>query len=175
MLILKDGVSIPAHKSILAARSPVFATIFETQIRDSKTSDVSVVEIEECVMRELLRYVYADRVENIDEVVIRLLQAADRYRIEGLKNLCVDTLARNIDANNAKDILELAKQYDLESLKRKAVNVLAVSSGNPLAWLNPEDVVYSESPDQEDMGTLQKVKRVVKSKILETYKIFSNP
>lgn len=172
MLVLRDGVSIPAHKSILAARSSIFADMFEAQMRDSRTSDVSVVEIEECVMRELLRYVYADRVENIDDIAIRLLVAADRYKIEGLKNLCVDALAEKIDAENAGDILEMAKLYNLDGLKRKAVNVLAMTNGNPLLWMDAAEVVCSESPEVRNEGPVDRVKRIVKTKIFD--KILQN-
>ena len=49
------NVTIPAHKAVLGARSPVFRAMFSSGMAESKSNDVVIDGVEPEVFREFLR------------------------------------------------------------------------------------------------------------------------
>jgi hypothetical protein len=81
---------IGAHKSILSARSPVFAAMFHHDMQESKTGQIAIDEIERNVFYQLLHFIYSGRtsVPLTETTAQQLLAAANKYNIEDLKNEC---------------------------------------------------------------------------------------
>ncbi|GIY40626.1 speckle-type POZ protein-like B [Caerostris extrusa] len=84
---LKCGsVTVPAHKNILAARSPVFAAMFATEMRENLTNVVDITDLEVSALRNMLTFMYSGRIENLTAASAGdLLFAADKYQLQGLK------------------------------------------------------------------------------------------
>ena len=99
----------PAHKNILAARSPVFSAMFQHPSKEKMTGVVDVPDIEPDVFKELLRYIYTGEVpwNRMDEVAAGLLAAADKYLLEKLKNACEKHLTDRISPANCIKLLSL--------------------------------------------------------------------
>ena len=99
----------PAHKGILAARSPVFSAMFQHPSKEKMTGVVDVPDIEPDVFKELLRYIYTGEVpwNRMDEVAAGLLAAADKYLLEKLKNACEEHLTDRISPANCIKLLSL--------------------------------------------------------------------
>ena len=89
-----------AHKTILAARSPVFAAMFKHPSKEKLSGIVNVPDIEPGVFKELLRYIYTGQVplQRMDKLAIGLLAAADKYLLEKLKQACRDHLVNPSDS-----------------------------------------------------------------------------
>ncbi|VDM36143.1 unnamed protein product [Hydatigera taeniaeformis] len=71
-----------AHKAILAARSPVFAAMFEHGMTESRANRVNITDVEPDILGEVLRFIYTGRVVGLDNPVMaqELLAAADKVR-----------------------------------------------------------------------------------------------
>ncbi|VUZ41516.1 unnamed protein product [Hymenolepis diminuta] len=69
-----------AHKAILAARSPVFAAMFEHGMAESRANKVYITDVEPDTLAEVLRFIYTGRVIGLDNPVAaqELLAAADK-------------------------------------------------------------------------------------------------
>ncbi|GIY92562.1 TD and POZ domain-containing protein 3 [Caerostris extrusa] len=111
---LKCGfVTVPAHKSILAARSPVFAAMFETEMIENLTNVVDITDMDVCALRNMLTFMYSGRIENLTIASAGdLLFAADKYQLQGLKSICRDFLKSKLSLQNVLMILAAGDLYD---------------------------------------------------------------
>lgn len=85
------GQKFRAHRSVLAARSPVFGA----QIFDMEMRHVEIVNMEPHIFRMMLHYIYTDSLPPCEDeagynapVMQHLLVAAERYELERLKQMC---------------------------------------------------------------------------------------
>ncbi|KAJ8673609.1 hypothetical protein QAD02_004871 [Eretmocerus hayati] len=120
------GESLVAHKCILAGSSPIFAAMFEHDMIESKLNVVDIDDVELDVLKEMLRFIYARKVENLDKVACGLLAAADKYEIQGLKEICARKLEEIVGVGNVVEILVLADRHNVQQLKRRAMNFVRV-------------------------------------------------
>lgn len=67
-----------AHKAILAARSPVFAAMFQHDLAEKKQNRVDITDMEPEVLREMLRFIYTGKAPALDKLDADLLAAADK-------------------------------------------------------------------------------------------------
>lgn len=70
-----------AHKLILATRSPVFAAMFDNDMKEKEKSCVEIVDMDKDVLREVLQYIYTDESSNLDNMTGGLLAAADKVSL----------------------------------------------------------------------------------------------
>ena len=102
---------------ILAARSPVFASMFEHNMQERSNSKVNLTDVEPAIVKEMLVYMYSDRVSRIGEVAGDLLYVADKYQLENLKKICEEHLSSNLRVDNAARIIQLAYLHSAPQLK----------------------------------------------------------
>ncbi|XP_065203121.1 speckle-type POZ protein-like [Planococcus citri] len=129
----------PAHKSILAARSPVFAAMFRHKMTETKENRVVINDINEEVMGEMLKYMYTDRCENMDKLALELMVAADKYALDQLRTLCGDVLGCSLTVENAADVLLMSDLHHANYLKSEAIKFIVSKFAevlNTKAWKN---------------------------------------
>lgn len=90
-----DGKVLKAHKSILATRSPVFCAMLKNDDRSS----IYVPDFDSVVIKEVLRSIYYNEVENFDEIDSELILAAEKYQLEGLMEICSELISMTDDAD----------------------------------------------------------------------------
>ncbi|PSN33840.1 hypothetical protein C0J52_16840 [Blattella germanica] len=148
ILLQGDGEKkFPAHSCLLVARSPVLASMVKLHQQeqygdddDNKNKEEKCLELpglSEAMLQEVLRYIYTDRVDNLDTIASQLLCAADKYHLPGLKLLCERSLMETITPESVANLLLLADQYGCDSLKRSALAYCednATSIKKSLAW-----------------------------------------
>lgn len=78
MALKNNNIKIPVHKAILAARSPVFAAMFQHDLEENKQGFVSITDLDIDVLREMLRFIYTGKVTKLDTMADSLLAAADK-------------------------------------------------------------------------------------------------
>jgi speckle-type POZ protein len=122
--ISAGGKEIGAHKAVLAARSPVFAAMFERNMEEKATNRVEIIDLEYKVVREMLIFIYSGKSPNVKKMANYLLSAADKYGLNRLKLICEDTLCSNLSVDNSSYILILADLYNAHSLKAEAINFI---------------------------------------------------
>ncbi|KAM0930427.1 hypothetical protein ACQ4PT_001111 [Festuca glaucescens] len=135
----------PAHKFILATRSPVFRAEFYGPMRDEhRCSTVTIEDMQPAVFRGLLHFTYTDSLAPMDdldddeyeEMVRHLLVAADRYAMERMKLICGSKLCESLHAETVATTLALADQHNCSQLKDACIEF--INSSNRL-----NDVVAS--------------------------------
>jgi speckle-type POZ protein len=85
--------SFLCHKNILAARSDVFATMFEmTDSTENHKEDVQVDGYHAKIMKKLLAFIYGNTIEFDFDQLFPLMSAAEKYNLPVLENYCMDAL-----------------------------------------------------------------------------------
>lgn len=118
------GREFQAHKSILAARSPVFNAMFEHEMEEKKLNRVEITDVDDEVMKEILRFIYTGKAPNLEKMADDLLAAADKYALERLKVMCEEALCSNLVIDNVAEILVLADLHSADQLKGVAIDYI---------------------------------------------------
>ncbi|CAM0958149.1 unnamed protein product [Alopecurus aequalis] len=114
------GETFPAHRWLLAARSPVFKA--ELLLSSAALSSrIRVDKMDAGVFKALLHFIYTDAlpkemVEKPEALVTMaepLLLAADRYKLERLKLICEEALCEYIDAESLWQLTRGEAKYSL--------------------------------------------------------------
>lgn len=134
---------IHAHKAILVSRSPVFQVMLQCYTKESQDNTLEISGMKYEVMKELLRFMYVGRVNDIDKQATELLKAADKYSVAGLKAMCETVLYKSLTIDNALEYLNLAAMCDAIMMKSRVIEFIAS---------NLKDIV--EKPEFELFGDL---------------------
>lgn len=122
-MALKIGdTRIPVHKSILAARSPVFSAMFQHDLEENKKGFVTITDLELDSLKEMLKFIYTGKVSQLETMADSLLAAADKYALDRLKVMCEEALASNLNIENVCDVLILADLHNAQQLKSVAID-----------------------------------------------------
>jgi speckle-type POZ protein len=116
--IIQVGECIyPVHRSILAARSNVFLTMFQQSNTIEMTSSILILNDYNSSSIDLfLQYLYSDTcVFTDDKKAEEILELADKYNVESLKILAEDYFILNKD--NCLRLLILADRHTATRLK----------------------------------------------------------
>ncbi|CAM0909181.1 unnamed protein product [Alopecurus aequalis] len=125
----------PAHKIILAMRSPVFRAEFYGPMRDEGRRSITVEDMQPAVFRGLLHFIYTDSLPLMDdlddddgdeyeEMLRHLLVAADRYGIERMKLMCETKLCETLYVETVATTLALADQHNCSHLKDVCIDFI---------------------------------------------------
>jgi hypothetical protein len=107
-----DRTEIPAHRLVLAAISPVMKNMLDT----GSGYMIKVDDIDGKTMTEILRYIYTEKVNDIESFPAKLLYGAEKYGLNGLKDLCAASMITNMSIENAVDYYYLADHYGIKDL-----------------------------------------------------------
>lgn len=125
------------HRNILSARSPVFAAMFKHNMQESALMRVDIKDINAENLQELLRYIYTDRVDNLETLAQTLMAAAEKYQLPGLKAVCERSLVETITPESVATLLLLADQFQCDTLKKATLAYCEDNAGcirKTLAW-----------------------------------------
>ncbi|XP_065207910.1 speckle-type POZ protein-like B [Planococcus citri] len=107
------GKNFGVHRSILAARSPVFEAMFKHDLQENRLNKVNISDIRSEVFEEFLLFMYTDKTPN-REIVTELFVVADKYQVEGLQELCEEIILEELSAENAINLLFFADLHGAE-------------------------------------------------------------
>uniref|UniRef100_M8ANJ4 Speckle-type POZ protein-like protein n=1 Tax=Aegilops tauschii TaxID=37682 RepID=M8ANJ4_AEGTA len=148
-----DEEMFPAHKVVLAARSPVFRAQLFGPMKDKNMKCIKIEDMEAPVFKALLHFMYWDELPNIEELTglnttwvstlmaQHLLAAADRYALERLKLLSELKLCEDVAINTVANTLALAEQHHCHQLKTVCLKFVA-SPENLKAVMQTEGFDY---------------------------------
>ncbi|GFT01640.1 TD and POZ domain-containing protein 3 [Nephila pilipes] len=132
----RTGRTIPAHKSILSSRSPVFKAMFVNDMKEKSSECVSIEDLDDDTVQRMLLFLYTAIVEDLEwKSASCLYVAADKYKILSLKATCSSFLKNNLCLHNACELLILADMQQDQDLK-SVVQKFILKHGN--------DIVNSE-------------------------------
>ncbi|CAO2162690.1 unnamed protein product [Urochloa humidicola] len=129
------GEAFPAHRAVLAARSPVFEAQLLGSMADATMPVITVEEINEAAFGVMLRFVYTDSFPADNELgdcptdlLQHLVAAADRYALDRLKIMCSQNLKEKISVDTVGSILTCAESYNCSELKQECLDFFAVEN-----------------------------------------------
>ncbi|XP_054718544.1 speckle-type POZ protein-like [Uloborus diversus] len=140
LTITADEKDFNVHRAILAARSPVFAAMFEHDTIEKMSNRVNISDITSDVLQLILKYIYTNEVGDMDpNTCLSLLIAADKYSLPQLKRMCSSFLCANLTAEAVVSVLTVASFHEDSDLKDAAIcfilnNALEVMKGEE--WLS---------------------------------------
>lgn len=106
------GQEFKAHRTVLAARSPVFMAMMQHDTKEKATGIVPIEDIDPSVFTEFLNFLYAGELEDLNsDNALNLYVAADKYEVEELKIICLKYMLQNITVSNFCDIITVSLQY----------------------------------------------------------------
>ena len=114
-----QGQPIKAHKNILSVRSQYFQRMFDSDVEENIKDEVKVPDVEPEIFRGLLRFLYSGLApENVTDKALDLLLAADKYGVDGLKQICEEKAS--IHRDNVVDALLVADSIQNEKIMSRA-------------------------------------------------------
>lgn len=122
-----DGEEFNLHRNILAARSPVFLSMFSTEMVESIDGVVTLNDCEADIFKTFVTYLYTGKMESLNEDnVFPLFEIANKYMTEDLLSICSEYLKKkNITMDNFSDVVLLIDMSGDESLMNSAANFFA--------------------------------------------------
>ena len=149
---LVAGEPVAAHRSVLAARSPVFMAEFFGDMKEKASPCVEINDMEVEVFRAMLHFVYTDTVSVLDQkgeqstlMAQHLLEAADRYGLERLKRICVEKVYTDISVDTVATTLALAEQHGCSELKSRCMKFILAAPANLQAVAATEGYKHLEA------------------------------
>lgn len=137
-LVTNDGLSIHAHRVVMATKSSVFRSMFESdEMKEPHSGTVHIQELSHDQLRYLLEFLYCAEIpaDAMAQHGHALLIAADKYDIPVLSKVCEAFISPMVSPTNVLEVLELATLTNATSLKETAIRVILESY---------EDVVFSK-------------------------------
>ncbi|TVU04977.1 hypothetical protein EJB05_48124, partial [Eragrostis curvula] len=122
------GETFPAHRAVLAARSPVFKAQLFGSMADAKMPTITLHDIAAATFKIMLRFMYTDALPGKDELgdspieaFEDLLAVADRYALDRLKLFCASKLWENVTVDTVAAALSCAETYNCPELKKNCM------------------------------------------------------
>ena len=76
------------------------------------------------ILEDVVKWMYQHSIDDTPEKVADLLEAAEYFQIEGLKEICSQMLTRTLSVTNCLQLLDTAFKYNLKQLKKLATDIL---------------------------------------------------
>ena len=109
--------TIPAHKYVLAISSPVFFSMFYSDLAE-RGDTIKITDCDSESFLEMLRFIYSDKanLSNCDHA-LQVWYSAQKYFIPSLVKKCVAYLDENVGVNEVWDVLSYAVKFEEEALQ----------------------------------------------------------
>lgn len=122
--IFESG-TIKAHSLILAARSPVFKKMFETDMKEKSTNTIEIKDVSAEVFDSFLKFIYTD--QHDAAIASDLLYLGEKYGIEDLRARSANKLVEQLSVQNAIDTLIIFDRFRIVQLAREAAKFIAMN------------------------------------------------
>ncbi|XP_068683048.1 kelch-like protein 17 isoform X2 [Montipora foliosa] len=148
-----------AHKLVLAASSPFFLSLLESDMKESKEHLIKI-ELEEAtaaVIEQVIAYIYTGNVSLTEENSHDLIATADYLLLPGLKTLAGEFLKMNLTTENCVFNYYFAEKYQSFGLMEESCQMinanfsevmgttdfLGLDVTQVLSWVSSDDVIVT--------------------------------
>ena len=126
--LIVDEKELKVHKSLLSIASPVFLEIFQRQTEESSSVNSTVIsDFSFETINEMIRFIYTNKIDNINEVAHELIVAASKYGVNELKNVCENYLCQNLDVGNVLKLIVIANGCNAEKLVKSSLEIISTN------------------------------------------------
>ena len=157
VIVEVKGKEFKVHKAVLAAASPFFLTLLESNMRESNEHLIKV-ELEEAtasIMEDVLKYVYTGNVSVTEENAHNLIATADYLLLPGLKSLACDFLKGILATENCVFNYYFAERYQCMNLMEECRELiksnfsalmetddfLNLDAKQVIKWVSSDDII----------------------------------
>lgn len=120
-VILRVGsLGIKAHKIILSASSPYFKAMFTTNLCESKQNEITIRDINENAIEQLVDFCYTSKITVDDKNVQNILPAACLLQMQEVQDYCSEFLRSQLDPTNCLGIRAFADTHSCKELLKVA-------------------------------------------------------
>ncbi|XP_055348164.1 BTB/POZ domain-containing protein 3-like [Paramacrobiotus metropolitanus] len=118
-----------AHRLILAARNPVFRTMFFGSLPENGDTAIDIRDMMPEAFSNMLHFLYTGDVTNLTaDSVIPTLVCADKYDLPRLIRICSDFIANHLSVDNCLTVLEQAIQWSAAGIAQKCLDLVDAQS-----------------------------------------------
>ncbi|XP_049796805.1 protein roadkill-like isoform X3 [Schistocerca nitens] len=136
-----------AHKAVLSARSPVLAAMFQHDMLEASSGQVTIPDVEGEVLRQVLTYMYTLQAPKLPSMAPQLLAVADKYCLSALKSLCEQQVIAQLAVDNAAAAAVLAVRYSCQNLTAAAIAFVKAHTHKVLATQCWADAMRNQLED----------------------------
>lgn len=116
---------VRAHSQILASGSPVLAAMFQGDFKEAEKRVAVIKDVKPEVFEKLLRFIYTGDAVIELATVSDLLEVAERYSVEPLKEECAFTMATSLSVENAITFLVQSHLNNSASLHQATLDFMS--------------------------------------------------
>ena len=121
VLVCVDG-EVKAHRSIMAARSPAFEAMLESEMKEKRSGRVKVNDFGINIVKAMVQFIYTAKIDEEIEDIVELMKIGDKYLIKSLVDDCGRKLAKAISKENVLDLGAVADSFSAEDLLKSCAN-----------------------------------------------------
>lgn len=115
-----DNQIFPAHRLVLSAAIPYFQAMFDSNMSESKTKEITMKEIDPETLKALIDYAYTSKVKITQGNVRSLLSASEFLLITEVSQSCCQFLEKHFTPDNVISIETFAKSLNCSGLTESA-------------------------------------------------------
>ncbi|XP_048129436.1 BTB/POZ domain-containing protein At4g08455-like [Rhodamnia argentea] len=129
----KDGPNgglskpVPAHKAVLASRSPVFKAMLEHEMEESRSNNIKINEVSYDALRAFVNYLYSAEAFLDERMAYDLLVLAEKYQVQHLKDYCEKFLVSKLNWENSIINYAFAHRHNAKHLLEAALSIILVN------------------------------------------------
>ena len=158
-----NGKEFKAYKVVLAAASPFFLSLLESDMRErnGQRIEIKLEEATASVMEDVLQYIYTGNVTVTEESCHKLIATAEYLLLPGLKVLASVFLKGKLTVENCVFNYYYADRYHCEELKRacrteilsnftavmETEDFLNLDIKHILEWVSRDDITVSSEEE----------------------------
>ncbi|XP_062188119.1 BTB/POZ domain-containing protein At4g08455-like [Phragmites australis] len=119
-----DTPAVPAHRVILASRSPVFRAMLENEMEESRSGIIKIYDVSYDVLRSFVHYMYTGEALLDEQMASDLLVLAEKYEVKHLKAYCEKFITSKVNNDNAIAHYAFAHRHSAKQLLEASLSVL---------------------------------------------------
>lgn len=118
----------PAHRLVLASRSPVLRSLLLTDMREKREGKIVLSDVSASGWRIFQKYLYTNAFSfpkdgDVTEL-LEVLMLSDKYDVHSLRNVVEGEVISRMSADNIVEVLEASVKFGLFDLKEAGVDFL---------------------------------------------------
>ncbi|PSS19459.1 BTB/POZ domain-containing protein [Actinidia chinensis var. chinensis] len=119
-----NPVPVPAHRAVLASRSPVFRAMLENEMEESLSGTIKISDVSYDALRTFVNYLYTAEACLDEQMGCDLLVLAEKYQVKHLKTYCEKFMVSKLSWENALLSFAFAHQHNAKNLLDSALSII---------------------------------------------------
>ncbi|KAE9446514.1 hypothetical protein C3L33_21589, partial [Rhododendron williamsianum] len=119
-----NPVPVPAHKAVLASRSPVFRAMLENEMEESLSGTVKISDVSYDALRAFVNFLYTAEACLDEQMACDLLVLGEKYQVKHLKTYCEKFMVSKLNWENALLSFAFAHQHNAKNLADSALSLI---------------------------------------------------